>query len=452
MASTGRELLLAALAGQPTERTPWLPYVGCHGGALLGMSAADYLRDPDAIVRGITTAAEVYRADGLPVMFDLQIEAEALGCRLAWSDENPPAVQSHPLAEGVALDDLPELTPDSCRFPVALQAARGARRAVGDQVALFGLVAGPFTLSLHLLGPDIFMHMFDAEENVHRLIGRCAEIACRAADWYIEAGCDVIAVVDPMTSQISPDHFEQFVTAPATSVFAHLADRGVPSAFFVCGDAQKNVAKMCATRPSSVFVDENIDLTYVAGIARPQGLAFGGNIPLTTVMLFGTPDDNRRAARQCLDLGGAPGYVLAPGCDIPYAVPPANIAAIAEVVYGEHSGIVAPGEREAVEVELPDYTDPEHVFVDIFTLDSASCAPCQYMVEAVIAATVEFGADVVWTEHKLKSPDTVAKMERLGVSAIPSIAIDGEVVFSSVIPDGGAIAGEVRRRLVAKRA
>ncbi|MBI2298235.1 MAG: uroporphyrinogen decarboxylase family protein, partial [Armatimonadetes bacterium] len=383
--ATRRELLLAALRREPTERTPWLPYLGSHGGALLGMSAAAYLRDAAAIVQGVAAAAEAYRADGLPVVFDLQIEAEAAGCRLMWSDDNPPAVVSHPLAEGVELADLPLPGPESGRFPLVREAIRGARREVGDRVALFGLVTGPFTLALHLLGPDIFVQMFEEPDDIAALMDWCRQVACRTADWYLDSGCDVIAIVDPMTSQVSPRHFEQFITGPATCIFAHLRARGAPSAFFVCGDAQKNVVKMAETRPDSIFVDEQIDLSWVAGIAAQHAIAFGGNIPLTTVLLHGTPDDCRRAARQCLDLGGSPGFILAPGCDLPYATPPANLAAVAEVVHGEHSGEVAATVQQKIEVELPDYAQRDTVYVDIFTLDSAACAPCQYMVEAVIA-------------------------------------------------------------------
>lgn len=450
MSSTRRDLLLQALRCEPTERVPWLPYVGCHGGKLIGRNADDYLRDPAAIAYGLATAAERYRADGLPVLFDLQIEAEALGCELHWADDTPPAVVTHPLADGAELGDLAVPALDAARIPLALEAVRRTREQVDDEIALLGLITGPFTLALHLLGAEIFMNMYDSPEQVEELLAFCRDVGIAMSDAYLEAGCDVIALVDPMTSQISADSFEQFVTAPASAIFDHLTGQGVPSAFFVCGDAQRNVAKMFETRPSSVFVDENIDLLYIGEIARRYGLAFGGNIPLTTVMLHGSPNDNRRAARQCLDLGGAPGYILAPGCDIPYDVPPENLAAIAEVVHGEHSGEVAEGETSRIDVDVPDYFGSDNVRIDIFTLDSAACAPCQYMVEAVEQALPEFAERVEWHEHKLKSRETVGLMAALSVSAIPSIAIDGEVAFSSIIPDRDRLRAAVRKKLDAK--
>ena len=104
---TSRELVLATLEGKPVERTPWVPFVGCHGGSLIGTTASDYLTDARNMVEGAREAVKRYNPDGLPVMFDLQVEAEALGCALRWANENPPAVVSHPLEDGtLTLDDL----------------------------------------------------------------------------------------------------------------------------------------------------------------------------------------------------------------------------------------------------------------------------------------------------------------------------------------------------------
>ena len=46
---------------------------------------------------------------------------------------------------------------------------------------------------------------------------------------YIDAGADVVAVVDPMTSQISPDHFAQFVSPYVKPVFEYIKSRGKAS-------------------------------------------------------------------------------------------------------------------------------------------------------------------------------------------------------------------------------
>ena len=63
---------------------------GVHVAKLLGMDAESFLKDPDAIVKGVVTAAKRYKADGVCAIFDLQVEPEVLGCRLKWAKNNPP--------------------------------------------------------------------------------------------------------------------------------------------------------------------------------------------------------------------------------------------------------------------------------------------------------------------------------------------------------------------------
>ena len=64
---TGKELLLRAVRGEATPRPAWLPFVGCHGGKLIGKGAAEFLRSADLLVEGLKKAHELYRPDGLPV-------------------------------------------------------------------------------------------------------------------------------------------------------------------------------------------------------------------------------------------------------------------------------------------------------------------------------------------------------------------------------------------------
>ena len=121
---TGKELLLAAMRGEETPRPAWLPFVGCHGGKLIGRTAAEYLRSADLLVEGLKKAHQFYSPDGLPVMFDLQLEAEILGCELHWADEVPPSVISHPLADpNTTLADLPEVDRTKGRLPMAMSSS-----------------------------------------------------------------------------------------------------------------------------------------------------------------------------------------------------------------------------------------------------------------------------------------------------------------------------------------
>ena len=120
----GFELIKKAFALQPLERVPWVPFVGVHGGFLTDVDAENYLKSAEHVVNGVSKAIEEYNPDGVPVVFDLQIEAEILGCELRWAPHNPPAVVSHPLVQGKMLADLKIPEETDGRIPVVVEATK----------------------------------------------------------------------------------------------------------------------------------------------------------------------------------------------------------------------------------------------------------------------------------------------------------------------------------------
>ncbi len=447
---TGKERILRTFKLEPTDAVPWVPFVGVHGASLIGVNATEFLHSADHIVDGISRAVELYQPDGIPVLFDLQLEAELLGCRLNWADENPPAVVSHPLLEGKTIEDL--LVPEmhEGRMPVVLEATRRLREKYPD-LALYGLIAGPFTLALHLLGTDIFMKLFEEPEYVSKLFVFCKKVALRMADYYIDAGCDVIAVVDPMTSQIDPFTFGTFVSPPMTDIFDHIREKGALSSFFVCGHAQQNIEVMCSCKPDNISIDENIPLDFVKEIALRHNISFGGNLQLTVVLLMGTPEDAAFNALDCIELGGERGFILSPGCDLPMATPVANLTAVSKLAKDPYEQqIVKAMTRKSDSLSLlnmKDYGQSDKVIVDIITLDSESCAPCQYMVEAVKKIAPHFEGIVEWREHAIKQMAGVTFMASLMVKNIPTICIDGKISFVSQIPPKNELIAAIQKRI-----
>lgn len=450
----GKELVLHALKGGQCATIPWVPFVGVHGGFLIGKNANEYLHSADLMVSGISRAIEMYEPDGIPVCFDLQIEAEALGCELGWADENPPAVLSHPLSGIGKPGRLKPISSDQGRIPEVLATTRILRQKYPD-IALYGLVTGPFTLGLHLLGTEIFMKMFEDPAAIHELLKFTAEVTRSMSRYYLEAGCDIIAVVDPMTSQIGPDQFTEFIHQPVKSVFDDIRSQGKHSSFFVCGHAQQNIEVMCKTGPDNISIDENIPLDYVRNICRNYGISFGGNLQLTLVMLMGTAEDCQKNAVDCMDIAGNTGFILAPGCDLPMKTPIANLQAVSRVVRDTYQqDVIRTLEHKPDKTQilnLGEYGKSDRVIVDIITLDSESCAPCQYMVEAVKEVAPHFEGLVEWHEHSIKNLEGVTFMSSLFVKNIPTICIDGKITFVSQIPPRNelirAIQGRINEKL-----
>lgn len=443
---TGKELLLRTLRHEQLEAIPWVPFAGIHAGKLTGYTAREVLSDADKLFASLLAVNQTYAPDGQPIVFDLQVEAEILGCDLHWADNAPPAVVSYPLAERMELPTrLPQ--PTDGRLPLILDVMRRIKQAVGEHTALYGLICGPLTLASHLRGTEIFMDMFFNEEFLHSLLAFTRDVNIRMAEMYIEAGMDVIAVVDPLVSQISPAHFEALLTRPFVEIFDFIRQKGVLSSFFVCGDATKNIEVMCHTGPDSISVDENIDLATAKLITDRHQIAIGGNIPLTTRMLLGTQQDNMQYTIDLLDRVDHHNLVVSPGCDMPYDVPIENVIGVMQAIREpEVTRRVLVNYQAAeldIEVELPDYAHLDKPLIEVFTLDSATCPACGYMLGAAQRAAQELAGQVDMVEYKITERENIARLRKMNIRNLPSILINGQLEFSSIIPSNQ----ELRERI-----
>jgi len=295
------------------------------------------------------------------------------------------------------------------------------------------------------------MDMYDNPAAVAELVSWCALQSWELAQRYLEAGVDVVAPVDPLVSQISPKMFETFLHAPYLDFFARLRERAVPGCFFVCGDATKNLEKMAQTQPDCIAVDENIDIKAARNITEAHKITLSGNLQLTITMLLGTQQDNQKAALELMDAMKGASFILAPGCDIPFGVPPQNIVGISQAVHNPEgvrkalAQYVRSGEKH--EIRLPDYASLDHVLVEVVTIDSLTCAACTYMTAMARDAAMPFGDKVRVVERKILEAENIAFVEAIGLANLPSIVIQGEIRHVSLIPAKEILAQEYEAAL-----
>ena len=452
----GKELILKTLRHEKTDEIPWVPFAGVHAGQLKGFTAEEMLTNADNIVESLKEVNKLYMPDGLPVLFDLQVEAEILGCDLLWAKDNPPSVKSHPLAAEKTLPCSCKMpTPESGRMPMILDAMKRTKEAIGEEVALYGLICGPFTLASHLRGSDIFMDMMKDKNYVKDLMAFCGQVAVKMCEMYIDAGMDVIAVVDPLISQVSPKMIEKLLSESFIGVFDYIRSRDCLSSFFVCGNATSQIEVMCKMGPDGVSIDENVDLAKAKEITDKYNITIGGNIPLTTTMLHGTQEDNIKSVIDLIDsVEDKRNFIVSPGCDMPYATPRENTIACAQAVKNPESSRKLIENYESsfddIEVEIPDYANEEKVIVELFLLDPEQCAACTYMKASAVDAYEEMKDIAEIREYKYFIKEDIARTRKMGVKNLPTMCIDGEQKFISIIPSREELLEAVKAAAAAK--
>lgn len=136
---------------------------------------------------------------------------------------------------------------------------------------------------------------------------------------------------------------------------------------------------------------------------------------------------------------------------MPYNVPVENVIAAGQAVKNpEMARSLVEGYEvsdDSLDVELPDYAALKKPLVEVFTLDPATCAACTYMVAAAMQAKEEFGDAVDIAVYKYTVKEDVARTKKMGVEKLPSMYINGELKWSSIIPSRQEYFDEIRKYL-----
>ncbi len=76
----------------------------------------------------------------------------------------------------------------------------------------------------------------------------------------------------------------------------------------------------------------------------------------------------------------------------------------------------------------------EKIRIDVLTLDSVQCAACGYMMESIAALPADVQELIDYREWSIKTREGVRKFTELKGKVLPTICIEGDLMFQSVIP------------------
>ena len=72
--------------------------------------------------------------------------------------------------------------------------------------------------------------------------------------------------------------------------------------------------------------------------------------------------------------------------------------------------------------------------IDVLTLDSVQCAACGYMMESIAALPVDVQQVIEYKEWSIKSKAGIDMFTKLKGKVLPTICIEKDLVFQSMIP------------------
>ncbi len=76
----------------------------------------------------------------------------------------------------------------------------------------------------------------------------------------------------------------------------------------------------------------------------------------------------------------------------------------------------------------------DKIVIDVLTLDSVQCAACGYMMESIAALPKEIQDVIQYKEWSIKNKEGIGKFIEMKGKVLPTIAIQGDLLFESIIP------------------
>lgn len=86
------------------------------------------------------------------------------------------------------------------------------------------------------------------------------------------------------------------------------------------------------------------------------------------------------------------------------------------------------------------------IHIDVLTLDSVQCAACGYMMESIAAMPKEIQDLIEYKEWSIKTKEGVAQFLKMKGKVLPTICIEGDLVFQSIIPQYEELIEEMAKR------
>lgn len=309
-----------------------IPIMTHPGIELCGTTVRQAVTDGKAHARAILALDARYPADACTVIMDLTVEAEAFGARIVFPENEVPSVIEPPVHDPAGIDALPVPGIDAARIPQYLEANRTVAWAIGDKPLLAGCI-GPFSLAGRLFGmSELMMALFTAPDAVCRLLEKCTqfiETYCRALR---DTGAQGVIMAEPAAGLISNDDCLRYVTPYIRRIVESVQDDRFLVILHNCGDTGHCTEAMVGTGAAGYHFGNQADMVAALDACLGEALVMG-NLDPVGIFKGASPEEVYRATRDLLETTRRyPNYVISSGCDVPPAVPAANIEAFYRAV------------------------------------------------------------------------------------------------------------------------
>jgi len=300
-----------------------IPLIGVTGVKLNNTSIKKNLTNSDVQFDTIKKIYEKYQPDGIFTFMDLTVEAEALGLKINFPENDTPSVLEHSVK---TKDDLTVLkknySGNTGRMAVFIETMKKMTEALPTQKGAY--VIGPFTLAGELNGVnDLLTNCILNPEFVDELVAFSTEVINNYTAALFDAGADTVCVLEPTAMMLDPNMYETYSLKAFRNILRYVDNK--PLILHICGDTTHLVEKMAQSGATALSLDSVVNFKKII-TKLPSQMELIGNLDPVDVFLNGD-NETIAEATKCLlhDMKQYSNFVMGSGCDLPLETPLENI-------------------------------------------------------------------------------------------------------------------------------
>jgi uroporphyrinogen decarboxylase len=290
------------------------PLMGFPGIQLTKTNISQNMEDAEIQIQSLEALYKKYAPDAMFMMMDLTVEAEALGLKILKPQNAAYSVAEHPVRDGVDLGKLRVPNPQrDGRMPLMSEIIKRMKLSFNCPGIAYAI--GPFTLAGLLNGSNnVLKNVIKNPGLLHQILNFSSKVIDGYVGNLIEAGADLICILEPTATMLSPGQFREF----SAEYLQGLEKKwNFPFILHICGDATHLVPQMVATGCVGVSFDSMVDLGEIAALV-PDEMMIIGNINPVEIIAYGDQAQVMKAVASLLgQMDRKDNFVLSSGCDLP---------------------------------------------------------------------------------------------------------------------------------------
>ncbi len=291
----------------------------------------------EAMVQKLMASYACFHHRDVSLIFGSKGFAVPLGGKMRKSDDAPASLISHPLkalADFSHLDFQAGSFEKNARAQQLYQAAEELDQKLNGDCLIRFCMGSTFTLAAQLYSPEKMMKaMIKSKDELHDFLQSLLDLQFEMIDQFSHIPSLIFHLSDPLASPalISPSFYREFADPYCRQLVQAIHSHQKEVTLHICGNTTKILDDMVETEVDILSLDQAVDLGEASQIIGKRA-AILGNVDPVGVLQEGQISDVQEAVKTAYEKAGdhPGGFILGPGCDLPYHTPVENLQAFVQ--------------------------------------------------------------------------------------------------------------------------